>query len=390
LQLIELNDKLYLLYNGYKGEEKRLLLSEIDTDSFNFIGNPIILGAVSSRGGEIHMEKSKNGQFFSVFAYWRHEGNIRASIISYGSNLQRLYEDEKDLPLVYYYNGLNQLQVDNEGNTFVIMEESNAFIPDSPLVCWQRFKSGESIVYKIENNRYNVRRVRVASSDEVVLLAGYYTEQKLKDDRVKGIAFMAYDKKTKGNVKHAKVPLPKNIAKYIEEPTQKKYKESEEEIPALIIIEIKEWEGHGYLIVGERRYYTYSPNNQLAGNSTVAFVSLVDYSLSEIRWTIPVCKYLGGEHPSNELFLALEEDKVNVFFNSYDKINKKHNKAPLYGDGFIQMKITPEGTHSTQVLYPRIGKSDVYIKVIKPVDEKSWLIIAQSLYSIQNIGILRL
>lgn len=145
-QLITLNDKLFLVYIGYTEQEKRLLLSEIDTDNLNFIGDPVILGTVSSSSGEILMERSKNGRFFAVLAYQKNEENTKVSIICYEDNLQRIYEDEKNLNLKYSSDAFSQLVVDDEGNTFILMQEHLYLAPPSPPIFWQRFRSGENIV----------------------------------------------------------------------------------------------------------------------------------------------------------------------------------------------------------------------------------------------------
>jgi len=388
-QLIALNDKLYPLYLGYAEKEKRLLLSEIDPDNLNFPGDPIVLGTVKSTRSQIWMEQSENGRFFSVFAYWGDDGASKAYVTCYDNNFQNLYEEEKGIDLRYVYNGFSQLVVDDEGNTFALMEEQITLGYADPPVFWQRYKSGESIVSRVKDdkNKHFIRKARIIVSDEVVLLAGYFTAQDFNDDRVKGITFLAYDKATKGNAKQAEVAVPRNLSKYIAKTTHKRYKESEEEIPMLNLVDIKDWEGHGYLIVGERPYlYSASIGFHLA--NPVAFVSLVDYSLTKVEWTIPICKYMVPGLPSQGVFLALEKDKANVFFNAYDELNKQYEEAPLYGNGFIHMTINPEGAHATRVLCARIDKLDIVPNLIKPIDGKSFFVLASRVYK-DRLGIIR-
>jgi len=399
-RLIVLNDKLYLFYTGYKDKEKILLLSEINPDNLDFTGAPIILGTVKSGNCQVLMEQSENGHFFSVFAYWGDDGASKAYVTCYDNNFQNIYEDEKDIDMRYAYNGCSQLVVDDEGNTFAIMDARVSLSgingmysskPDGPPVFWQRYKSGESIVraVKDEKNKYLIQKARVVVSNEVVLLAGYFTEQDFKDDRVRGIAFMAYDKSVIGNAKQAEVPVPKDISKYLGQLT-KGYKKSEEEIPALTIIDLKDWEGHGYLVVGERQF-TYSSGSTFKNANTVAFISLVDYSLSKVHWTIPVCKYFNSDDPAEGLYLILEADKASVFFNSTDKFNQKYDEAILYGDGVIQMTINPEGAHNTRVFLEAAEGLKIRPNYMKPIDGKSWFVVGltRALLPKQRLGIIR-
>lgn len=114
----------------------------------------------------------------------------------------------------------------------------------------------------------------------------------------------------------------------------------------------------------------------------------MDYSLSEVRWTIPVYKHFINKFFEEDLYTTLEADNVNVFFNSYDIINKKNAEAPLYGDGLIQMKITPGGTYNTRVLCERIDGLKVDVKRIRPIDEKSFFVFAGRLLK-EKVAIIR-
>lgn len=385
-KMIVLNDKLYLLYTGYGDRQKKLLLSEIDPETLNFLGEPIILSAVKT-SSQILVEQSKNGRFFSVLAYWEGKDNSKAYVRCYDNNFQLLYEDLKDIDLEFKRNKCSQLVVDDEGNTFAIIEESFVLPMNSP-VFWQKYKSGESIIspVKDENDRYRVGKARVLLVEEVVLLAGYYTQEEFKKDGTKGIAFMAYNKGDKGNSKKADVLLPTDISKYTDHLTYDRGRNSEEML-GLTTIGMEDWDGHGYLVVGERRC-AYPKSEDDYAVDAVAFVSLVDYSLSKVHWTIPVCKYFSSTDKSNGLYLILDKKNVNVFFNSNDYTNKQHH-APLYGNGFIQMTIKPDGAHSTQVFYERTEGLDIYPKLIKPIDGKSWLVIAGQSFGKEKLGIIR-
>ncbi len=387
-KMITINDKLYLLFSGYPDKEERLLLYEIDPETLNFSNEPVLLGKVRSARSQIWMAQSKNGRFFSVLAYWGEKDKSKAYLACYDSNFQLQYEDEKEIDLKYYYNGCSQLLVDNHGNTFAVMEDAPNIL--GTPVLWQRYKSGESIARPLasENAKSKIRTFRATVSDEVVLLAGYHTEQYLVDDRVKGITFMAFDKENKGISKQSQVTVPRDMSKYIQYSTSKKYKDTEEEIPALTMIDLMDWDGHGYLVIGERRY-VYTPYK---GDPTavyaVAFVSLMDYSLSKIKWTVPVCKYYIAQFNGNGLFLTIEEDKVHVFFNSDDSNNKKREEAPLYGNGLIQMTITSEGKYNTQVFHERTEDMYIYPKMIRPIDRKNMFVMAGKTYK-EKFGIIR-
>jgi hypothetical protein len=91
----------------------------------------------------------------------------------------------------------------------------------------------------------------------------------------------------------------------------------------------------------------------------------------------------------NSVFVGLKEDKVHVFFNSNDSNNAKHkDDPPLYGTGFIQMTINPEGKYSTKVLHNDPDGLKVYPRLIKVIDEQSLFVVAGKTYN-EKFGIIK-
>lgn len=394
-KMIAIKDKLYLLFTGYKDNEELLLLYEIDPQTLTFPNPPIVLGTVRSSRSQIWMAQSKNGRFFSVLTYWGEKDKSTAYLTCYDHNFQRQYEEKKDLELKYYYAGCKKLLVDNEGNTFSIMESPPNYT--NPPVLWQRYTEGESIVHTLAEKQkgLKIRNFTATALEEIILLAGYYTEQDPNDGRVKGITFLAYDKQNKGDYKQVQIELPRDLSKYTRLSSITRYREDENEIPALTAIDIAEWEGHGYLVIGQKQYYRMMSSGRLGesypiSTDVITFVTLLDYSLSRVKWAVPVCKYHESMvYGDNSVFVGLKEDKVHVFFNSNDSNNAKHkDDPPLYGTGFIQMTINPEGKYSTKVLHNDPDGLKVYPRLIKVIDEQSLFVVAGKTYN-EKFGIIK-
>lgn len=343
--LTVIEQKLFLLYLGYEESEKVLLISEINSKTANILSPPIIL-TKTLLSSQIRFRQSKDKNYFGVFTL---NGNKKNSpklveMKCYTSDLHLLYETNASLDIPYRQLLLNKVVFDEDGNFFTIVRQPKNMLGRVQFDGFYWSYRGEPGVsytkHLTAKTGVHIKNLDINISNDSIFIGGYYSEQFPTQNMTRGMICTVFHKNDFDFEDFTVIPLPSTILHhYLHDLRQRQLEKSNriKEYEGLTVKHLQEWEGYGYLLVGEAYYAARSQADPTSAIGNI-IVTLLDYSMSPI-WSIPIEKI--DDIKNNSLtyshFLSVENNLINMLFYSNNKID--------YGNGLILVQIEPDGSH---------------------------------------------